>query len=173
MINYAITGSGTAIFNMTDTLTDAKSIISTIAVHKQGSGTLILTSTASTYTGGTTISNGILEAKVPAALPGYGASGKLSVASGATVAVGVGGTGQWSATNINTLLGNTSAFASGSILGFDTTGGNFSYSTVIGSGALFDHRREQTRRRHAHLERREHLHGRHDGQRRHIAIGQR
>ena len=136
LINYAITGSGTAIFNMADTLTDAKSILSTIAVHKQGSGTLILTSTASTYTGGTTISNGTLEANVPAALPGYGTSGKLSVASGATVAVAVGGTGQWSATNINTLLGNTSAFASGSILGFDTTGGNFSYSTVIGAGAL-------------------------------------
>ena len=96
---------------------------------KIGSGTQILTGTNS-Y-GVTAVGAGVLEAATPAALPNYTLSGSLSVASGATLAVGVGA-GQWTAANIDALRGNAAAFAAGSALGLDTSAGNFSYSSNIG-----------------------------------------
>ena len=71
------------------TLTYSPSITSGSLVLNAGPGTVILTNT-NTYNGGTTVNTGTLEAAVPSALPGYSTSGKLSVASGATIAVGTG-----------------------------------------------------------------------------------
>ena len=113
------------------TLTYSSSINSGSLVLNAGPGIVILTNT-NTYTGGTTVNTGVLEAAIPSALPQYSISSKLSVASGATIAVAVGGAGQWSSGNIDTLLTNTGAFQPGSSLGFDTTAQSFTYSTNIG-----------------------------------------
>ena len=59
-----------------------------------GENTLTLTA-ANTYTGGTVVTAGTLEAQSPASLPGYSTPGEVSVASGATLAVMVGGASDW------------------------------------------------------------------------------
>ncbi|MGA2254439.1 MAG: autotransporter-associated beta strand repeat-containing protein, partial [Thermoguttaceae bacterium] len=98
-------------------------------LEKLGTGTLTL-SGANTYSGGTTVSSGILEAATPGSLPGYGTSGQLSVANGATVAVSAAG---WDSDDIDALLANPS-FTSGN-LGIDVPQeSSFSYSSVIGGG---------------------------------------
>ena len=58
----------------------------------------------------------------------------LTVASGATAAFSVGGTGEFTSGNLDALvaLGNsTNGFRNGSRIGLDTTSGNFSYDSVI------------------------------------------
>ena len=94
---------------------------------KAGMGTLTLCG-VNTYTGGTAVNAGTLQAAGMASLPGYATPGKISVASGAVLAVSVGSSG-WTATYISTLLSsNGSGFAMGSALGIDTTGGNLAYA---------------------------------------------
>ena len=109
-------------------------IAGAMGLTKLGGNTLYLTA-ANTYTGGTTVSGGMLEAATTAALPNYSVAGKVSVASGATLAVAVGGTGQWNSgatDDIGNLLRPTAAnFGAGSMLGIDTTSGNFSYGGAI------------------------------------------
>ncbi len=97
---------------------------------KSGLGTLTLSGT-NTYSGGTTVNGGTLEATKTAALSGYNVSGQVQVSSVGTLAVNVGGAGQWTAANIDTLRSNVS-FANGAALGIDTTGGNFTYGSNIG-----------------------------------------
>jgi len=73
---------------------------------------------------------------------GYWTNSYLSVASGATLALGVGGSGSFTASDIHTLLGNLDSTSShnaanggllaGSAIGFDTTGGNFTQGSTIG-----------------------------------------
>ena len=53
------------------------------------------------------------------------------MAAGATLAVAVGGTNDWTAANVDSLRGNTAAFPAGSYLGLDTSDGNFTYSSSI------------------------------------------
>lgn len=96
----------------------------------EGVGVLLLAGTNS-YSGGTTISNGTLVAAKPASLPDYDVPGKVTVASGATLAVPYGGGSDWISADITTLLSNNGAgFASASSLGLDTTN--------AASGASFD-----------------------------------
>ncbi len=90
-----------------------------LTVTKLGAGLLTLNGT-NTYSGGTTINNGTVEAKSINAIPGYNIAGRVVVNSGGAFGVNVGGTGEWSAANIQTLLSNAT-FSSGSSLGFDTT----------------------------------------------------
>ena len=91
---------------------------------------------ANSYTGGTTItSGGNLFASSPSALPGYTAPTKLHVQGGATLSVTVG-SGAWQSGDVVNLLGNTTAFASGSTLGFDTAGGDASYEYAITNSGL-------------------------------------
>lgn len=107
---------------------------------KTGSGTLTLGG-ASTYTGNTTVSAGTLQFAKEVALynnaPASWTATKLVVSSGATAAFNVGGTGEFTASDIATLtaLGtSTGGFKSGSVLGLDTTnasGGQFTYSTAL------------------------------------------
>ncbi len=101
------------------------------SLAKDGPGTWLLTGT-NTYTGGTIIYDGTLVAKKAMSLPGYNASGKVTVNAGATLAVRAGAaTGEWAASEINTLQ-SSAVFNSGAFLGIDTTSDNFSYSNVIG-----------------------------------------
>lgn len=116
------------------------------SLTKIGSGTLVLTNSNS-YAGTTTVSAGTLLAQKPASLPAYSTPATISVASAATLAVNAGGTSEWTADNIKTLL-TKATINSGSTFGIDTThavGGNFNYPYALagdigfkklGSGSL-------------------------------------
>jgi fibronectin-binding autotransporter adhesin len=103
-----------------------------------GSGSLALNNTgaltltgSNSYTGKTLITSGILTAGSAASLPGYNTSGKITVSADALLAVQAGAsTGQWTASDIDALRTNA-AFDSGSFLGIDTSGGDFSYASAI------------------------------------------
>jgi autotransporter-associated beta strand protein len=108
----------------------ASSISGASGLEKQGANTLYLSGT-NTYSGGTVVNAGVLEASAPAALPGYSTPGKITVNSGGTLAVATG-TGLWSSANITTLL-SSATFNTGSALGIDTTASpaGFAYSADI------------------------------------------
>jgi autotransporter-associated beta strand protein len=129
--------NGTLIFNHSEASSYSGVLSGSGALEKQGTGTLTL-SGANTYTGATTVSAGTLEFSNTASL--YNATtsawtaANLTVASGATAAFNVGGAGEFTSGNLDTLvaLGNaTNGFQSGSSIGLDTTNGNFSYDSVI------------------------------------------
>jgi autotransporter-associated beta strand protein len=117
-----------------------------VGLVKTGSGTQVL-SGANTYSGGTTINNGTLQFALTTAMP---AAGTVSVGGGATLAVNAGGTGEFGngTSGYGTIggllsgLGGQSgggvSFASGSILGIDTTnaGGSLTYSGNIANAGL-------------------------------------
>jgi fibronectin-binding autotransporter adhesin len=108
-----------------------------VALKVSGTGQAIL-SGVNTYTGGTLISGNasLLEAVTTASLPGWSTTGNVSVTNSATLAVGVGGPGQFAAADIGTLLGVPGLFAAGTSLGIDTSGGSLAYPSNIGnSGA--------------------------------------
>ena len=71
----------------------------------------------------------------PAPLPGAFVPGKVSVASGATLILDVGGSQQWTSANVSSLLSVSGVFSPGASLGFDTDGGNFSLGS-IGNGSI-------------------------------------
>ena len=118
----------------------------TNGVAKLGTGTLVLGGT-NTYTGNTTVSAGTLIVAKQASL--YNSTNaswtptKITVASGATLALGVGdsASGYFDAAAVDTFrdgthMGNsttTTGFKSSAILGFDTTnaGGSFTYNSNI------------------------------------------
>jgi autotransporter-associated beta strand protein len=68
----------------------------------------------------------------PGSLPGYSASGDVVVDGGATLAVQAGGTGEWDAPSLMSLL-LTNGFASGTSLAIDVVGTNsFTYGSDLG-----------------------------------------
>ncbi|HEX8912941.1 MAG TPA: autotransporter-associated beta strand repeat-containing protein, partial [Humisphaera sp.] len=116
---------------------------------KGGAGRLVL-SGANTYDGGTTVATGVLQFAKPAAMS---ATGTVTVAAGATLAVNAGGAGEFTAatTGAGTIGGLAAgtggqgapvAFAGGSLLGIDPTnaaGASLTYAGAIanqGAGAL-------------------------------------
>ena len=133
-----LTGAGTGTFqkaltNGTGTLT------------KSGTGIWTL-SGANTYTGATSITGGTLKFAKQVSLynntPASWTAANLTVASGATAAFNVGGTGEFTSSDIDTIkaLTNvasgtpaTQGFKNGSRIGFDTTnaGGTFTYATQV------------------------------------------
>ena len=104
-----------------------------VALKKVGGGTMTFTSTANSYSGGTTIDGGVFRVDSAGELPGYDTSGAVIVNNGGTVAVAVGA-GRWTASDIATLLANAT-FNNGSALGIDTTCGSFTYTNAI-TGSL-------------------------------------
>ena len=98
-------------------------------VVKTGTGSsTYFTSSNNTYSGTTTISNGLLYAKYPGSLPGYD-SGKLTVLSGGSVMVasGDGSTG-WSSGQVKALYDATPFATNTAGLGIDTSLGSLNYT---------------------------------------------
>jgi fibronectin-binding autotransporter adhesin len=136
----AIANAGTLAFNRSDAVSVANAISGAGALEQLGSGTLTLTGT-NTFTGATTISAGTLQFAKEVALynntPASWTATNLVVASGASAAFNVGGTGEFTSGDLDTLkaLGTAGGgFKSGAILGLDTTnasGGVFSYASAI------------------------------------------
>ncbi|CAN5198166.1 hypothetical protein BH11PLA2_BH11PLA2_37550 [soil metagenome] len=101
-----------------------------IGFTKSGAGTLILAS-GTAYTGGAVaIQAGTLIAQSPSALPGFVTPGQITLSAGAALVAGFGGAGQFTQTDVTTLLGNV-AFVSGSQFGLDVATGTSTYSSVI------------------------------------------
>ena len=124
-------GSGTlSVGNNSATTTYSGNLSGLGSLVKIGSGELTLAGVNS-YIGSTTVSGGILLAKTTSALPGYGVAGSVSASSGATLAVSVGGSNEWTAANVDTLR-TYAVLPTGSFLGLDATDGNFTYASNIG-----------------------------------------
>ncbi len=110
------------------------------AFSKTTSGTLYMDGVNS-YTGTTTVTAGTLQFLVETALynntPASWTDANIVVSSGATAAFNVGGTGEFTASDVDVIksLGTpTGGFTDGSFIGLDTTnatGGSFTYDGVI------------------------------------------
>ena len=137
-------GSGTFSGNIADNIKGATG--NTTRLTKLGTGTQVLSGT-NTYSGGTIVGAGVLEFETPSALYSNNIGGTfwnanyMMVGNGATLAFGVGGAGQFSTSNITTILTNgllsTSGkgFLSGSSVGFDVAGGNFTLTNNLSNSA--------------------------------------
>jgi len=120
-----------AVANATDNLTVSGNISGGAnALTMSGSGTLRL-SGVNTF-GSVTVSSGTLQATGTASLPTFTTTGATAVGASGVLAVNAGGSGEFSAGNLATLLANTT-FASGALLGIDTSnaGGSLTYPTAI------------------------------------------
>ena len=136
-------GSGTFSGGIADNIKGATG--NTTSLTKLGTGTQILSGT-NTYSGVTTVSAGVLEFVAPSSLYSNNVNGTfwnanyMTVGNGGTLAFGVGGSGQFSTSNITTLLTNGllsnggKGFLSGSSIGFDVAGGNFTLTNNLTNG---------------------------------------
>jgi autotransporter-associated beta strand protein len=107
-------------------------VISTGTLTKQGLGTLVLSGT-NTHTGTVSVTGGVLQAARIASLPEAATPASITVAPGATLAVNVGGAGEFGTSEV-TSLQTTQSFQADSLLGFDTTnapGGTFPYGISV------------------------------------------
>jgi fibronectin-binding autotransporter adhesin len=126
-------GSMLGIDTSNGSLTYASNVPGKTGLAKMGSNSLVLAGT-NTYSGLTNVTAGTLQVTSTASLPGIAATGRVSVAGGATLAVSAGGSG-WSSASISSLLtSNGSGFSNGSLLGIGTTAGDFSYDSNIAGG---------------------------------------
>jgi len=106
------------------------------SLKKTGSGILDLTGSNS-YTGNAAVNAGTLIASTTDSLPNLlAAPSKVTVASGAALVLGVGGNGQWTSANVDTVLASPSILAAGANFGFETTAGSFTYDRNIGNPGL-------------------------------------
>lgn len=110
-----------------------------LTIGASGSAGKIVFSGNNTYTGTTKINFGTLQlAKVASLDASNWTAAQTFVASGATLALNVGGTNEFTTGNVTTLLTNlggangttTTGFAAGSIIGFDTTNASVGTFTV-------------------------------------------
>src|SRR5208283_2806505 len=93
-------GSGAVTLNSSPTVTVSAATLTVGGPISGGYGSgLLMLSGNNVYTGPTTVNGGTLEANMTASLPGYNASGMVTVNSGGTLAVKAGGTGEWQATD--------------------------------------------------------------------------
>jgi autotransporter-associated beta strand protein len=151
-------GTLTGTFGLTfggagDILVQRPIATSTGAVTKDGVGTLVL-SAANTYSGVTTISGGTVRFALASALYNNTTASwtktNIVVNTGATFAINVGGTNEFTTSNVSTLLTNllttinNNGLRSGSSIGFDTSNSpsdftissNITNSTGTGAGAV-------------------------------------
>lgn len=136
----ALNGPGGQINVVSGTLTYAGASAGAGGLQKAGVGTLVLSGTSG-YSGGTLVSAGTLKFGKQVSLYNNTTASwtdtNLIVESGATAAFNVGGTGEFTTSDIDILKGlgtATGGFKSGSVIGFDTTnasGGTFTYSGTI------------------------------------------
>jgi autotransporter-associated beta strand protein len=125
-------------------------VFGTKAFGKTGTGTVVFTGT-NTFSGVHTVAGGTLQfGKAASLVAASWTAAKVNVKSGATLALNVGGTGEFTDTNVDTLLAAISVantaiegLQSGAILGFDTStasGGTFTQGNTIanstGSGSF-------------------------------------
>ena len=99
-------------------------------LNKSGLGTMVLSGTNS-YRGGTSVNSGTLVFANTAARAG---EGNTNVASGATLGLGVGGSGFFSSADVASLFSNTMSRVSidaNASIGIDTSAGNFVLSDSI------------------------------------------
>ncbi len=134
-----VVNNATLAFNRTNDLAVTNAISGTGAVTQTGTGRTILSGT-NTYAGVTTVNAGTLQFANRAAFyndtPASWTATNLVVNSGATAAFNVGGAGEFTLANIDTLtnLGTAGGgFRNGSSVGIDTTnaGGTITYNTLI------------------------------------------
>lgn len=142
MTGRSVGASGNAItFNaQSGTLKNLAELNGGGAFTKTTTGTLYMDGVNS-YTGTTTVSAGTLQFLLETALynntPASWTDTSITVSSGATAAFNVGGTGEFTASDIAAIqpLGTaTGGFQNGSTIGLDTsnaTGGSFTYDSVI------------------------------------------
>ena len=148
--------AGTKTLNLTGSNTGANLISSAIgdgsgaiAITKGGVGTWTLSGT-NTFTGNIRVDAGILQFTKTASLynstDASWTAAKIRIGNGGTLAVNVGGTGEFTTGNVTTLLGNlggtngtsTTGLAAESAIAFDTTnasGGTFTIADVIANSS--------------------------------------
>ncbi|HEX8913166.1 MAG TPA: autotransporter-associated beta strand repeat-containing protein, partial [Humisphaera sp.] len=120
----------------TNTLTLSGGVSGPGKLTKVGTNTVVL-SGVNSYTGGTVASAGTLQAVRPFALPGYATAGQVSVAAGATLALNVGGFGEFAAADVTSAL-TSAAFTANATFALDTTnaaGGTFAAPAIAPSTA--------------------------------------
>ena len=130
--NNSLNGVSLSIGKNNKNTTYSGNLDGTGTLRKIGTGTLVL-SGINTYTGGTTVIAGILQAKTVNSFAEYSSPGKILVNDGGTLAVNVGGENEWTTTDIGALLTNVN-FMPGSAIGIDTTNadsGGFTYSETL------------------------------------------
>ena len=121
----AIVNDASLVFDRSSNLTHSGSISGSGSLTKQGAGVLTLSGT-NTYAGVTTISAGAIAINAVTALPGWNVPGRVSVASGGELRVGLG----VSNADLQTIAATT-AFASGGALGIDTGAGSRTVSESL------------------------------------------
>ncbi len=103
-----------------------------IAITKRGQGTQVL-SGVNTYGGATAIAEGVMTFANTSA---KSVNSQVTVSSNAVIGLGVGGAGGYDAATITSIISNSATGYTmniGSIVGIDTTAGNFDYGTGIGN----------------------------------------
>jgi fibronectin-binding autotransporter adhesin len=128
-LSQATTGSSAA-----GTLISVAGVTNPLILSKAGTGIWTL-SGSNSYTGGTTISAGILTFMTPNAQP---SSGTVSV-TGGSLGLGVGGSSSFTSANVGAAFNNTLtrvSMGSGAGVAIDTTAGNFAYASNITSRSL-------------------------------------
>jgi autotransporter-associated beta strand protein len=150
-----VTNNAALVFNRFGSSSAGYAISGTGTVTKLGAGAQALSGT-NTYTGATTISAGTLQFAKEVSLYNNNTAGtgwtaaNIVVGNGGTLALNVGGTGEFTTGDVTTLLTNlggangtgAAGFAAGSKIAFDTTGGAFTVADLIadstggGGGAI-------------------------------------
>ncbi|MCE9629092.1 MAG: autotransporter-associated beta strand repeat-containing protein [Planctomycetia bacterium] len=126
-----VLGGTTRTFNSVGRLTvsgDISDGATSAGLTKTGAGTVVLAGT-NTYTGTTAITAGALSISSTGALPGWNTTGRVSVASGASLLIGNSVDPSVIAT-----LASSGSFAAGSFLGFDVAAGDRTVSTTLAGG---------------------------------------